>query len=707
MKNERVSKVIPATRGRNKRVKQLKWLAKFTFLAFMCVIISIIALLSYTRMQGPPPMELAFPTQFFANDGSMIDSEEAGQNRTSVSLEEMSPYLVDATIAIEDRKFFSHYGFDIKRIGGAILANVQSGSKEQGASTITQQYARNLYLSHEKTYLRKWNELLYALRLEMNFSKEEILEGYLNTIYYGHGNYGIEAASMHFFGKPAKNLSLAEATMIAGVPKGPSYYSPLNDLDRATSRQHTILTSMVEAGAITEQEADQAKQEKLHFVDQQAPEAQEVAPYFQDHVKALMKKQASLTEEQVKAGGLSVQTTLDPKLQQQAEELIEQHMPENELQVALVAIDPRTNEVKALVGGKDYEDSAYNRATQSKRHPGSTMKPFLYYAALENGFTPMTTFLSEPTSFTFDEGREKYEPSNYNDIYANDYITMLEAISYSDNIFAVKTHLSIGEEQLVQVAESVGLGTLKQLPSLALGAQPVSILDMANAYTALANGGKMKEPVFIKSVADGEGTNVFEQTEEQKQVLRADTTFILTDMMQGVFEPELNSYTSVTGGSVSKKLSHPTAGKSGSTPRDSWMIGYTPQLVTVVWTGYDEKTDINQFTEGQVAKRIWADFMQQAMEDELTLPFTRPSGVVMKTVDPHTGLLSNEACPGGRPTAFLMGTEPLESCSEPEETEPNEKETKPDDGLFRRFFRWIGGNEEESEHWQPRETEER
>ncbi|WP_432813890.1 transglycosylase domain-containing protein [Shouchella hunanensis] len=703
--NERVSKLIPATRGQKKRFKQVKSLAKYCLIAIMCIIISILALLSYARMQGPPPIELAFPNQFLANDGSIIDSEEAGQNRKTVPLNEVSPYLIDATIAVEDRKFYSHYGFDLKRIGGALLANLQSGSKGQGASTITQQYARNLYLSHEKTYVRKWNELVYSLRLEMNYSKDDLLAGYLNTIYYGHGNYGIEAASSHFFGKNAKNLSLAEAAMLAGVPKGPSYYSPLNDLERATSRQHTILNSMVEAGFITTEEASLAKEEKLQFTDQKDLEAQELAPYFQDHVKAFMKDYTQLTEQQLKVGGLSVQTTLDPTLQQQAEDLVAHYMPESDLQVALVAMDPRTSEVKALVGGKDYEDSSYNRATQSKRHPGSTMKPFLYYAALENGFTPMTTFLSEPTSFTFDEGRDSYEPSNYNDVYANDFITMLEAISYSDNIYAVKTHLSIGEEELVRVAETVGLGKLKQLPSLALGAQPVSIIDMANAYTALANGGKMSEPVFIRHITDGEGKKIFEPNSPQRQVLRADTAYILTDMMKGVFEPELNSYTSVTGGSVAKKLTHPTAGKSGSTPRDSWMIGYTPQLVTVVWTGYDEKKDINQFTEGQIAKRIWADFMQSAMEDELTLPFTRPPGVVMKTVDPHTGLLTNESCPGGRPTAFLMGTEPLEPCSKLEESEPIDEEPEQDKSIFRRFFRWIGGNEVETDQWERRDQE--
>lgn len=655
----------------------------------MIFTMGLIVLLSYTRMQGPPPIEFTLPTKYLASDGSVIGNEEDGQNRFTISLEEMSPHIPQATIAIEDRKFYSHYGFDLKRIGGALLANVQSGTKSQGASTITQQYARNLYLSHDKTYMRKWNELLYSLRLEMNFSKDEILTGYLNTIYYGHGAYGIEAASHLFFGKSAKDVSLAEAAMLSGVPKGPSYYSPLNDLPRAKARQELILDSMASIGSITQTEADEAKQEPLTFINQAERETQEVAPYYQDHVKALINQHTDFNEELLGTSGLTIETTLDPAMQAKAEELIEQYMPDNELQVGLVAIDPRNGEVKALVGGKDYEASAYNRATQAKRNPGSTIKPFLYYAALENGFTPMSTFLSEATAFAYDDGREEYAPRNFNNVYADDFITMLEAVAYSDNIYAVKTHLSIGTDELVSVGENLGLGSFDERPSLALGAQPVSIIDLTNAYTPLANGGKQVEPTFIRSVTDSNGELVYEQKPPVRQVLHEDTAYVLTHMMQGVFDPALNSYTSVTGGSVAKQLTHPTAGKSGSTPRDSWMVGYTPQLVIGVWTGYDKDKEINQ-TEGQVSKRIWADLMEFSMADELKLPFTVPPGVMYATIDPHTGLLANESCPGGRQTAFLEGTAPIQSCSSPEASEELQEEPEEKgDGFFKRFFKWF------------------
>ncbi|WZY00118.1 PBP1A family penicillin-binding protein [Bacillus sp. FSL W7-1360] len=675
-----------ATRNKRRRFKKLYFFFRFSLIVAIALLLSLIVLLSYVRMQGPPPIDVTGTTEFLAADATLLVSGSTN-SRKPVSLEEMSPHIVDATVAIEDRRFYGHWGFDIKRIGGSILANIRTGSRSQGASTITQQYARNLYLTHEKTWLRKWNELLYSLRLEAHFSKEDILAGYLNTVYYGHGAYGIEAAAQHFFGKSAKDLSLAESAMLAGVPKGPSYYSPLVDLEKAQDRQAIILASMVEMDFITEQEAQQAKEEPLNFVKEVSTAPQANAPYFLDHVKATL--QANGQMDDTGTDHLTVHTTLDPNLQQEAESIIDHYMPDSDLQVALVAIDPRTAEVKAFVGGKDYAESPFNRATQAKRNPGSTMKPFLYYAALENGFTPVSTFLSEATSFTYDNNKT-YAPRNFNDVYANDYITMLEAIAYSDNIYALKTHLSIGQDELVTLSDRLGLGSFAEQPSLALGAQPVSILDMANAYTALANGGKLSAPVFIKKVVDENGKESFKQEAKFEEVLDEATTYVLTDMMKAVFEPSLNSYTSVTGGSVAKQLTHPTAGKSGSTPRDSWMVGYTPQLVTVVWTGYDKDKNINQAAEGHLAKRIWADFMEKAMADELTLPFTKPLGVTSVMIDPHTGLLATDACPGGRETSFLEGTAPVKSCENPEAAEDLQEEPdKKEDGFFKRLFKWF------------------
>ncbi|WP_082676426.1 transglycosylase domain-containing protein [Shouchella shacheensis] len=694
-------------RKSKRRLRKFRLFLRIMLIVFVLIALSLVALLSYTRMQGPPPIEVAQTTQFYGVDNTVIGNESEHGDRYSVSLEEISPSIIDATISIEDRKFFSHYGFDPMRIGGAILANIQSGSRSQGASTLTQQYARNLYLSHDKTWLRKWNELLYSLRLEMNFSKEEILSGYLNTVYYGHGAYGIEAAALHYFDTSAKDVSLAQGAMLAGIPKGPSYYSPEVDFDRAKARQELILDSMVETGAITEAEAAKAKAEPIELAEPKEEESVKVGPYFQDMVKHRLVEDIGLEEEVVDAGGLHVYTTLDPAMQAKAERIVEEEMPASELQTALVAIDPRDGEVRAMVGGTDYEESSYNRATQASRAPGSTMKPLLYYAALTNGFTPMSTFLSEATSFTYDDGREEYEPGNFNDIYADDYITMLEAIAYSDNIYAVKTHLSIGGDELVHTADAVGLHGLLDHPSLALGAQEVNILDMTNAYVPLANGGNYGEASFITRVEDASGDVIYEQEPTLEPTLDEDVTFVLTNLMQAMFEPELNSYTSVTGGSLAGELNRPVAGKSGSTPGDSWMIGYTPQLVTGVWVGYDQGKNITHAAEGQISKHIWSNFLNEALEDELTLPFKEPDGVVAAEIDPHTGLLANDACPGGRTTYFLEGTAPVEACTEPDAADEMQKEPEePEEGFFDRLFKWISADDDDGDVSSTDETEE-
>ena len=517
--------------------------------------------------------------------------------------------MLDATLSVEDRKFYEHFGFDVIRIGGAMIANVKSGSRAQGASTLTQQYARNLYLSHDKTWKRKWNELLYALRLEMNYSKDEILEGYLNTIYYGHGAYGIEAASQHYFGKSAEFLSLAEASMLAGIPKGPSYYSPLLNYEQAKKRQGVVLQSMVANGVLTQVEADQAHAAPLNFVQEELKGTTTIGPYFQDVVERQLIEEIGVDPALIESGGLKIYTTLDPTMQKEAEHWVKTEMPTNsDLQTALVAIDPRTGEVKALVGGTDYAKSPFNRATQAKRQPGSAFKPFLYYTALENGYTAATTLKSEASKFTFDDGRELYSPSNFNDRYADDFITLLQAVAFSDNIYAVKTHFLLGFDKTIELAERVGIESpLGSDPSLALGTSKVSVLELTRAYSAFANEGHRVEPIFIRKVVDPEGNTLYESEPELTQVLDPRLAFIMTDLMTGMFDPQLNAHTSVTGGSVRHLLNRPVAGKSGSTLADSWMVGYTPQLVTGVWVGYD-KGPIQNDSETQISKKIWANF---------------------------------------------------------------------------------------------------
>ncbi|MCG0313842.1 MAG: transglycosylase domain-containing protein, partial [Calditerricola sp.] len=372
--------------------------------------------LLYLRAQPLPKGNTSATTVLLAADGSILDELHGGQNRKPVSLRAISPYVIAATLAVEDRRFFEHMGFDWRRMAKAVYVDLKEMRFAEGASTITIQLARNLYLSHEKTVARKLKEAFYALQLELHYSKERILELYLNQIYYGHGAYGIQAAAQTFFGKDAKDLTLAESALLVGLPKGPSLYSPYRHFDRAKARQKTVLDAMVATGYLRPEEAAAALAEPLRLVPLDARMREPMAPYFRDAVVDVLAERYGLTEDQIFRGGLRVHTTLDPKVQRAAEEAVKQLLPKDRpLQVALVAVDPQTGAVRALVGGRDYRASPYNRAF-ARRQPGSTFKPVVYLAALENGFTPLTLQRSEPTTFTYDNGRT-YTPKNFGDKY--------------------------------------------------------------------------------------------------------------------------------------------------------------------------------------------------------------------------------------------------------------------------------------------------
>lgn len=498
--------LIPSERFK-RTTKYVRAIIILATIGLIILFVLLLSLLIYAKILGPPPLVVPQSTLYYSNDGNVIGETDNGQKRYWAGMDAISPQLIQATVAVEDRQFYTHNGFDIKRIGGAILADIQAMSKVQGASTITQQYARNLFLGHDKTWSRKFNEAFYTIRLEMNYSKKEILEGYLNTIYYGHGAYGAQAASQYYFGKDALDLTLAEASMLAGIPKGPSNYSPLDDLEKAKSRQKVVLQAMKNKSYISERKITEALQDPLTLKGEHGTVTNKTAPYFQDAVKQALKSQLHLDDRTIELGGLKVFTTLDEAQQAVAEDVVSTTIPDSSgIQASIVAMDPATGEVRALVGGKDYAESPFNRATQAVRQPGSTMKPLLYYSALENGFTPSTTLKSETTTFTFDDGHSSYTPHNYNHQYAEGEITMAQAIALSDNIFAVKTHLFLGEQTLVDTARRFGItAKMAAVPSLALGTSGVRAIEMVNAYSILANGGKKVKPVFIKKVENQKG----------------------------------------------------------------------------------------------------------------------------------------------------------------------------------------------------------
>ncbi|MBB5174125.1 transglycosylase domain-containing protein [Texcoconibacillus texcoconensis] len=672
-------------RAYRRKRRFLRRTIRFALLVTVLIMAAIASILTYAYVQEPPPLTVSESSVVYSSNDEVIGEYHLNENRRWVSLDDIDDSVIQATLAVEDRKFFEHTGFDITGIARAGLTNVMSGSITQGASTITQQYARNLFLTHDQTWVRKWNEAMYALRLEMNYSKKEILEGYLNTIYYGNGAYGIEAAANEYFGKSAKDLSVSEAALLVGIPRGPSIYSPFIDEERAKHRQHTVLKRMDEEGYITEKERYEYQEQSLSYAHSEGVENDGIAPHFQDTVYQTLVNTYGIDPEKLQSGGLEVHTTIDTDMQRKAEEWVRKEIPEDsQLESALLALDPRNGKVRAMVGSKDYQESQFNRTTQALRQPGSTFKPMLYAAALENGLNPASMLKSEETTFLYDEGREDYSPGNFGDSYADDFITMQQALAVSDNIYAMKTHFFLGFDTLADIAERFGISTpLATNPSLALGTGQVSMIDMVNSYSPFANKGNKPEPIMIEKVINSDGEILVENEPESKSVIDADIAYVMTDMLTGMFNNDLSAdYASVTGRSVRHLIERPVAGKSGSTSTDSWMIGYTPQLLGGVWVGYDEKDKL-KYEDTQHAKRIWAQFIEDALSEELTLPFSKPDGIIEVDINPETGRLATEDCPVQHTTAFIEGTEPSIYCTKhlgdkDEEEQDNYRQEKRD-----------------------------
>lgn len=657
---------------------------RFVFLIFAAPVLGLLLVFLAAKIAGPMQIPEIQPAVFYDNSGKMIGKWDTS-DRQWVPVRQVAPSLKLATLAVEDRYFFQHHGFDLHRIAGSAAVDLFSLSKAQGASTITMQYAKNLFLNQDKSWLRKATEAFYTIRLEMNLPKEKILEGYLNTIYYGHGAYGIEAAAKTYFHKKAGDLTLAESSMLAGIPNGPSLYSPFLHYDQAKKRQHLVLKMMVACGYVSQSRASAAYRTPLDLAasDQKVPQT---APYFQDAVRSELTGRLHFTPDQLQSGGLKVYTTLDTEVQKEAEYWVRRTLPQtSRLQAALVAMDPANGGVVAMIGGRSYPQSPYNRAVSALRSPGSAFKPFLYYAALRNGYTPATMLKSAPSVFTFDDGRSKYAPDNFGGYYADKPITMAQALAVSDNIFAVKTHLAIGMDQLVRAAQEAGITSpLAPIPSLALGSEPVSVLELTRGYATLASDGVRNLPELITKVTDQAGHVLYAWHPDRKQVLDPKTTFVLSQMMTGIFDTRLNGYTTVTGAPVAGELTHRIAAKTGTTATDSWMAGFTPDLVSTVWIGYDKGETISTYPETGYAKSIWSHFMESALTGKPENTFRPPQGVVQVPVDPNTGLLAGKGVTG-RPTYFVQGTAPTAYSTKGGSTGRPQKQQH---GFFYRLFHW-------------------
>ena len=606
------------------------------------------------------------------------------EQRLEVPIAKISPHLLRAIVSIEDRRFFAHNGVDSFRVFGAAWKNLLHFRAAQGGSTITQQLARQSFLSSDKTLRRKMKEAVLAARIEDQYSKHEILELYLNKVYFGEGLYGAEAASQGYFGKPASDLDVSEAALLAGLVKSPSAYAPTVHLERATARRNVVLQAMRDLDAIDRTTWEQATRAPVKL-QPKAGEPEASGLHFKEQVR--LKLVELFGEERVYEGGLRVYTTIDPAMQEAAEAAIAQSMKEIEarqaarrktpaegptdpLQAALVAIDPKTGEVRAMVGGRDQKASGFNRATQAQRQPGSAFKPFVYATALEAGYSPASLVdrLDEPIMTL----QGAWIPED--DHSEGNAMTVRTALRTSSNRAAARMIEEVGIERTAEYAKRLGLGSVPHVPSLALGSGEVTLLSMTMAYAAFADGGLLHKPVLIRRVVDAEGVTLFETTPSAERAVSETTAFLMSHMLADV----VNAGTAFRARSDGFTL--PAAGKTGTTNDyvDAWFVGFTPNLVSGVWIGFDQpRTILRNGYAGDLAVPLWARFMKTATRHDKASWFKPPSSIVTVEVCRMSGKLPARGCDDVeivnkdgttvkrsviQPEYFVKGTEPLESC---------------------------------------------
>ncbi|MFH1368648.1 MAG: PBP1A family penicillin-binding protein [Elusimicrobiota bacterium] len=659
------------------------------------ILLVIFSAAGYIRalVMSLPPIHLledytpSLVTKIYDYKGELI-TELFTERRTFIPLREIPVDLQNAVLAIEDDKFFKHWGISPRGILRASVNNLIKRRVSQGGSTITQQLAKQIFLTPERTINRKIKELLLTIQLERNFSKEEILQLYLNQIYLGSGAYGVESASKMYFGKHVKDLTLAECAMLAGLPRAPNYYSPFNNVDRTIQRRATVLRRMVQLKHITPEEEIKANTEPINSQKVAIPTA--IAPYFIEYIRIQLEPKYG--SDAIYRGGLSIYTTLDKKAQESAEKALEQTLEAfdterksyfeqkkttfTKVQGSLVAIDPKTGGIRALVGGRDFRESQFNRALQARRQPGSSFKPFIYTAAIENGFTPASIIEDSPLIY-INDGRDwrltsratdyletlppdwlkdpmkVWAPENYNKKYYGK-VLLRSALEHSLNSCAILLLQDVGPMRAIDYARRMGIASpLTNTLSLALGSSDVTLMEMVSAMSVLASGGIRTQPYAVVRIEDKDGRILEENQPLEEAVLSPQTCFIMTHLLQGVVQRGT--------GMAALSLGRPCAGKTGTTNdfTDAWYLGYTPQLVAGVWVGYDDRLWLgNKMTGGRISCPIWTDFMKGALAGQPALNFTPPDGIIFSLIDPQTGLLALSKTPGAYLESFAKGTEP-------------------------------------------------
>lgn len=616
-------------------MKHIKNLFKISIFLFISALVIIIGIYVYSYFM--PAMSLNSANSYYLYDNKDNIVYQGSNKSAWVSLKEIDPKFLNYIISIEDQHFYHHLGFDIPRILKTLFTNIKSGKILAGASSISQQYVKNLYLTFDQTWERKIEEAFLTIKLETHYSKDEILEGYLNTIYFGEGVYGIKNAANYYFNKEPNDLTDEEAIILAGIPKSPNNYNPISNMEACMKRVNVVKSVLKENGTITDDAYNNLNFDNLNLYGKKSTNNLNTLMYYQDAVMDELSKINSIPEKLINSGGIRIYTNLDLDTQKAMDEEIEAKTLDDDNQVAGIVVNPRNGKVVALAGGKNYSKSQYNRVLKSKRQVGSTIKPFLYYAALNSGMTEASTFKSEKTSFVFQENKV-YNPTNYGNKYANKDISMALALAYSDNIYAVKTHLFLGENTLVDTLKTCGLKeNLAPNPSLALGASEINMLDYATAYTTLASNGYKRELYFINKIEDVDGNVLYIHKNKEEKVLNDDALYILNEMMRNTYNYNYVDYNSPTVIYLNGKLNQKYALKSGTTDNDYWISGYNNNVLSIFWAGNDQNEDTPK-AYSKIIKDIWLRsvnaFTEDIIDDEW---YSLPKNVIAIPVNPKTG----------------------------------------------------------------------
>ncbi|GHT05578.1 penicillin-binding protein [Endomicrobiia bacterium] len=685
---------------KRKKPKKKSFLSFLTIALIVAVLVIAVSKITANFIDNLPSIKQLenytpnLSTKIYDKDNNLI-AELFTERRIFIPINKIPVNLQNAFIAIEDKDFFKHWGISIKGIMRAFSRILLKMKIAEGGSTITQQLAKTIFLTRDKTLIRKIKEAILTIQLEKNYSKDEILQLYINQIYFGCGAYGVQTAARIYFNKNAQDLNLAECATLAAIPKSPNYYNPFNNAKASLARRNLVLLRLRELGYITKEKEEEALAVALPTKETALKE--NMGHYLLEFLRIMLEPKYGTNV--LFKGGLSIYTTIDMKAQVGAEKAIEEalaNFDKNKLKVfeksrqkpvkvqgALIAIDPKNGAIRAMVGGRNFRESQFNRAIQAKRQPGSAFKPFIYLAAIEKGLTPATLLNDEPMVFVYKGKGNSWDlvsrdittletiaetvsekdlintnkiwtPTNYDKKYRGPVI-LKTALASSINICAIETIMQITPLKVIQSAKNLGITTpLANSFSLALGSSDTTLQEMVSAFAVFASGGIKTTPYIITKITDRDGKILEQNIPQQKEVLSSQDCFIITNMLKAVVEKG--------SGWNAKNLGRPCAGKTGTTndSSDAWFIGYTPQLAAGVWVGYDDHSISlgEKVTGGIIACPIWTQFMKEALDGELVLDFMQPENIEWALIDPLTGLLALSKTSGASLEAFVKGTVP-------------------------------------------------